>query len=300
MVAFYVLRDWVQKIDFNVNKNNLCLLSKNPAAINFLLLNPEIIDWDLLSKNPNAIEILRGNPNKINFLSLIENPNAHELLKNYVDIYIDDKYHGLIHNPNPKIFDLFKGQIDSHLYFKWLSRYSSKFDNKDHINFDFLSGNPSPEAIKILLENQDKICWSIFSSNTHPEAIKLLTNNPHKIDWFFLSSNTNPAAIKLLRLNPDKINWAQLSRNPSAIDLLYENQNNFYRFLLLENLNIFIVNKQSIFIMKLSRQQFNEYTFEYPRIYLCLKLISRCIMRCVCDTNYKLCRKLLMKKMMLD
>jgi hypothetical protein len=37
--------------------------------------------------------------------------------------------------------------------------------NKTKINWQFLSGNPNPEAIELLKENQKKIDWSYLSGN---------------------------------------------------------------------------------------------------------------------------------------
>ena len=51
-----------------------------------------------------------------------------------------------------------------------------------------------------------KIDWDGLSKNPSPGAIKLLKQNPGNIDWSCLSLNTNPDAIELLKQNPGNTN----------------------------------------------------------------------------------------------
>jgi hypothetical protein len=93
------------------------------------------------------------------------------------------------------------------------------------IDWRSLSGNNTPEAIKLLEENGDEIDWGYLSANTATEAVKLLERNPNNIVWQELSGNTNSRAIELLINNPDEIDWWSLSSNPNpeAINLLENN-----------------------------------------------------------------------------
>jgi hypothetical protein len=110
----------------------------------------------------------------------------------------------------------------------------------EKINWNILSENSHPDAIKLLMENPEKINWYWLSMN--PNAIKLLRENPEKINWGQLSGNSN--AIKLLMGNPDKINWIYLSENshPDAIKLLMENTEKINWNCLSGNSNLFLKN----------------------------------------------------------
>jgi hypothetical protein len=92
----------------------------------------------------------------------------------------------------------------------------------DRICWKMLCTNPSPAAIRLLVQNQDKIYWEVFSLN--PGAIPLLEAYPDKIHWSNLSSNPSEAAFRLLEKNQDKIDWSKLSLNQStaAMRLLLE------------------------------------------------------------------------------
>ncbi len=76
------LRDWIDK-----DKLNYYCLSENEKAIDYLLENPELIEWNLFSRNSNpiAIELLEKNKHKINWSILSYNENAIELLKRNPD-----------------------------------------------------------------------------------------------------------------------------------------------------------------------------------------------------------------------
>lgn len=58
---------------------------------------------------------------------------------------------------------------------------------KHHINWYYLSENN--KAINFLLEHQYKIDWDQLSKNTNPGAIKLLEKNKNKINWYNFSAN---------------------------------------------------------------------------------------------------------------
>jgi hypothetical protein len=89
-------------------------------------------------------------------------------------------------------------------------------ENKDKIDWDYLSRNPN--AIELLKENQNKIDWDYLSRN--PNAIELLKENKDKINWEYLSLNAT--AIELLKENQDKINWDIFSQNPNIFTYDYK------------------------------------------------------------------------------
>ncbi len=105
-------------------------------------------------------------------------------------------------------------------------------ENNIEIDYNSLSGNTNPVAIKLLKEelriNPDvRIKWLELSRN--PKAIKILKANREKIDWAYLCCNTNPKAMKLLeeeiKVNPEHINFENLAENetPEAMKIIEDN-----------------------------------------------------------------------------
>jgi hypothetical protein len=96
--------------------------------------------------------------------------------------------------------------------------------NRDKIDWGWLSENPSPGAVHLLEPNQKKINWRCLAAN--PGAIAtLFEQNQDKIDWMELSRNPSPGAISILKQNQNKIVWFNLSCNlsPEALDILEKN-----------------------------------------------------------------------------
>jgi hypothetical protein len=190
----YVLKDWVLELDdedYGVYLDD--------------------IDWESLSSNPNAIDLLQKYSYKINWswLSGNTNPRAIEMLKTHSHL-IDWR----VLSANPAAIDMLKNKIEKES--KMNERQLEKL--KDKIDWDMLSQNPNPEAIKILKANPDNINLDFLSAN--PSAIDILKANVDDISWYELSANTNPEAIELLKTKFYKINWELLSANPAGIDLL--------------------------------------------------------------------------------
>ena len=190
----YVLKDWVLELDdedYGVYLDD--------------------IDWESLSSNPNAIDLLQKYSYKINWswLSGNTNPRAIEMLKTHSHL-IDWR----VLSANPAAIDMLKNKIEKES--KMNERQLEKL--KDKIDWDMLSQNPNPEAIKILKANPDNINLDFLSAN--PAAIDILKANTDDISWYELSANTNPEAIELLKTKFYKINWELLSANPAGIDLL--------------------------------------------------------------------------------
>ena len=112
---------------------------------------------------------------------------------------------------------LISGDVFLSTYLKCLHKV---IDNKNKINWDYLSINPHPEAIELLRNNIDKINWNNISLNQSYLAMNIIKDNLNKINWYFLSSNK--FAIELLIENKDKINWQRFNLNETndAIMLL--------------------------------------------------------------------------------
>lgn len=111
--------------------------------------------------------------------------------------------------------------------------------NKDKINWEYLSENPSNYAIKLLQENKDKIKWNYLSRNINVKAINMVEERLKEstIDSIeiikTLSFNPNTKAINILKNYLNNYNgWKILSENPNkhAIqmikDLINEDERN--------------------------------------------------------------------------
>ena len=216
----YVLKDWVLELDdedYGVYLDD--------------------IDWESLSSNPNAIDLLQKYSYKINWswLSGNTNPRAIEMLKTHSHL-IDWR----VLSANPAAIDMLKSKIEKES--KMNERQLEKL--KDKIDWDMLSQNPNPEAIKILKANPDNINLDFLSAN--PAAIDILKANVDDISWYELSANTNPEAIELLKTKFYKINWELLSANPAGIDLLKDYPGNIKWNYLSQNPNAIKMLKKKI------------------------------------------------------
>jgi hypothetical protein len=120
-------------------------------------------------------------------------------------------------------------------------------NNKHKIDRIFLIMNKNPDAVKLVLkrlaDNKNKKDWKYLAMNRNPDIVKLvlnaLMNNKNKIDWYSLSLNPNPDVVKFVLDNKDKINWDALSRNPNpdAVKLLMENVDKIDWYCLADNQN---------------------------------------------------------------
>ena len=194
-------------------------LCMNPNAIDYLIQNPQLLEYRYLSYNPNAYNLLMEQQDKICETMFLL--NTHKGVSDIVKTYKSPHWKHICQNP--ALIDLIKA-------------------NPDKIHWDSLSRNSA--AVSILIENFDKISWSEFCLNTSPEAIKVIVEHPDKIDALSLSINAsaikyleehpeiidywglswNSAAIHLIEKRPDKINWMGLSANPAAIHILRNNK----------------------------------------------------------------------------
>jgi hypothetical protein len=245
-------------------------LSSNTNSIAIKLLKEEIkvnpdarIKWIELSKNPKAMKLLKANRDKIvwPYLCFNTNPEAMKLIEEEIKVNPEHiNFENLATNETPEAMKLIEDNLfNKKTVYNTNSIYSREWNrfwqalsinskaikilkaNSEKIDWCFLCGNQSTEAIKLLEEKMktepDIINWNILSGNPNQRAFAILEANPKKINWPRLSSNTNPMAIKLLEeqmkvenlfsdykydnlSTNDKINWNLVSKNPNAIELL--------------------------------------------------------------------------------
>ncbi len=218
------------------SKNDLFLLSANPAAATLLLRNQTFINWKSFSANlnPNAIQYLIKHPYRINWSWLSSNGNsmAIELLKENPD-KID--YEWLCVNPHPWAVKTISRMIEENSPFinwKLISKnvgcgklLRQHIDNP-RLRWDMISKNPG--AVKILCRElkskTPRVDFKYLSSNQHPKIIKYLHKNINKIYWRRLSSNEG--ATSLLKMFPYRVCWTWLSSNTLAMKWLEECSNN--------------------------------------------------------------------------
>ena len=224
----YKLREWIDP-----TKINLKFLSGNrhPHAIQMLEENPEIIDWWYLCGNPYAIHLLekrmKTHPEDIDWNQLLHNTGAIELVKTNPDKINYWKYISIHAYRNMKHIEehldsvtelvemvekINEERIHSAPYIPTL------FVPTDNLSWSSLSYCSC--AIHLLIKNKNKIDWQGLSSNSSPEAIRLLETHPEMIDWKMLSRNTNTEAIRILEENIEKIDWWYLSGNSAATSIL--------------------------------------------------------------------------------
>lgn len=169
-----------------------------------------VLSWKNLSQNPMAVRFLYKTPKNL-YWNCVEGPYSPQQDDcDYVDEFLENRYPDYEINwanlsANPKASLLLEME-------------------PENIKWDYLSSNPSAEAIELLLENPENIDWYWLSAN--PYAIEILKKNLNQIYWNQLSKNPCPGAVKLLKENPENIDWTYLSANPHAIELLEENPEN--------------------------------------------------------------------------
>lgn len=205
------------------NNINICNLSHNPAAIPYLVQNPEKINWKNLCSNThplaiNMIEHILDNPQlrrkiTLDWKLLCRNPSAGRLFYKHID-KLD--WSSLSENSCTEAVELL-------------------LNNPENIDWWYLSYNESTEIIKLLEQNISKINRSGISKNSNPRAIQLLRTYPHLIVWERLCHNTSMEAIDILKENFDNILWYSFSSNPSGIELIEGNLDKVHVDQLCEN-----------------------------------------------------------------
>ncbi len=167
---------------------------------------------EILNRNPNAIGFLKENPEYIHFEYLLKNPNP---------------------EVNDLLEELLKKLQENGDYAKYIRHMCLCHNEKvlahleqypDDIDWDFLSSNTSPYAIRILEKNLDKVNWQYLSYNS--SALHILKANYEKIIWETACSNPNPEIIKMFPVGlfdngPNRDNYiSAVCANPNALSII--------------------------------------------------------------------------------
>jgi hypothetical protein len=163
----------------------------------------------------DVVALLRENPGKIEIYRLLQNQGL-----DAIDIFIERT--GF--SPDSAHMNMVVAMLRT--YPAYLPIIVSRLRaSPENIDWNVLSENPHPEAIKLLRENPDKINQWGLSRNPCADAVAILREDLHGIAWHILSANPCPDAVALLRENFDKVHWVKLSKNPcpDAVALLREN-----------------------------------------------------------------------------
>lgn len=245
-------------------------LNPNPIAMNLLNMKRSTICWPLLCSQKNAMDLFilpKYNEEKfidsnilfykthkrykLDWKILSSNPAAIHIIKEhlrfedtlpfdtFVNLNVSDKvnWSNLAKNSNPAVIPIIKKFIEDYIEYEHIVdenlnpflRYTFELGGLLHNLWE------NPRATKYLLDNFSyRIKWEPFSANTSKEAIQYLRqrieiekgldlnhpDNYNKISWSNLSSN--PSAFDLLNENQDKIHWGKLccNINPKVMKLI--------------------------------------------------------------------------------
>lgn len=100
-------------------------------------------------------------------------------------------------------------------------KYTLRTDREPMTRIMFLSANPS--ATKYMLDNKDSINWQLFSSNPSDEAVCYLIRNPEYIRWKTFILNENPLVHSYLSSNYTVVGEKKYNTSVESI-LSYEEQ----------------------------------------------------------------------------
>jgi len=255
-----------KKIKQSNQKWNQLLYQNNQKRIDH---DHNVVCWELVCDNPNAVPLIEKYINKncalcrqpltsksqsnffcshFNWTGLCNNPNAVHLLQKRFK-----------QNQNPR--ELFWNSLsDNSNAIPLLRELTNNFTtNLDKICWDRFCLNPN--AIPVLIEHfnnlQHRIIFSSVCINSN--AVPLLshvtngfTTNLSVLDWMSLCKNPNTVfLIEKLLANEleclpgaqDQIDWEWLSVNPSALNLLKQNQHKIVWYMFFQNPSIIETDK---------------------------------------------------------
>jgi hypothetical protein len=191
----------------------------NDCVVDYLLQNPDKINWEEFSSNtnPKAVKFLikKQNKHNINWGAFSSNPHpkaVEHLLRKENKEKI--QWHKFSSNSNPRAV-----------------QYLLRDENRKNIVWSYFCENENSEAVSFLLEEENRrhINWKKFCKNPNPLAVSFLINPEFKkrfnLEW--LNENTNPEAIEYLLLNDNYVNYGLLSSNPTteAVQYLLRDEN---------------------------------------------------------------------------
>lgn len=191
----------------------------NDCVVDYLLQNPDKINWEEFSSNTNPkaviFSIKKQNKHNINWGAFSSNPHpkaVEHLLRKENKEKI--QWHKFSSNSNPRAV-----------------QYLLRDENRKNIVWSYFCENDNSEAVRFLLEEENRrhIKWNKFCKNPNPLAVSFLINPEFKkrfnLEW--LNENTNPEAIEYLLLNDNYVNFGLLSSNPTteAVQYLLRDEN---------------------------------------------------------------------------
>lgn len=260
-----------------IDQDIICLLEENIQQLTAscwtsLCQNPKLVD--LLQKNIHLLESPSWDDNiKQNFWEAIsQNTNC-----NVVDILLKTQHksqwfdwHSICKNhlkmgQGVKYTSLTLTLIESNIQYLTISCWKILSSNPRAIPileknqtmkmwFDWNSLSKLGEALDLLEANREMICWDKLALNPNSKALNLiieqLQQDPDTIDnwvWAKICSNTNPDFIDFISHNIDKLDqgcWYYLSKNPAAIPLLMEHQDQIHWGILYENPGIYVKDRE--------------------------------------------------------
>jgi hypothetical protein len=189
-------------------------------------IDPTKLNTDWLNENENALEYLNKHKNLIRLRHIVTNPSFKILvMENDLIHSLFSLYPTLFSNPQPGI-ETYIRTLDyttQHWYYICKNPECINLIIENPKNYEYnwriISGNC--KAVQFLLQHFDKIDWDRLSANQSPEAIKLLLQYPQNINLPAFS--TNPFATDYLRLHFEKIDFWGLSWNYNAVDIIEKN-----------------------------------------------------------------------------
>lgn len=218
------------------------LLSRNPAAIDYLTAHTEHVDWEELNRNPAAMPLLAANGR---FMPQIvyAMPEAEAFIRADIKKHTDAK--GRIRLGwdaenalcmNAAVPDLIEamGANQQNARYRAANRNPAVLRGlfneirsgaymPHYYVWDALSGNPA--ALPYIVEFGIRFDYRIWFGM--PEAIGYIMEHIWErlaIEWYMRPSieslSGNPAAIHIILERIEFADWGRLSRNPAALDIL--------------------------------------------------------------------------------
>lgn len=212
--------------DASFSKVNLGYqLSKNPhpAAISYLLVHPEEIDYDTfcLHNDDRAVQYILTmsqyfHPDEYYWYLMVQNPND-----NMVDFFIhsnctltEDMYKGLGMNPNERVITfLFEQGKQEYLSCAHPSDQLVEYflANPGQIILEEFMRNPHDKAVEYIFEywyknemvdretnrvrNVILMQWIDFCQNSNDRMVDFVLQYKHCVNWYVMMKNKNPRVI---------------------------------------------------------------------------------------------------------
>jgi len=210
---------------------NKVRISGNAAAAQYLIENPDMIDWMHLCWNDRSGEILcalhqRKYP--IPWQDIMHRVWMQPVMADLLAAHFDELskhvvWRAFMVNPNPVAIQLLleKGIVAEN---DWVSTMCIKKDYfVNRYQWMCFNQNPCPSVVHYLVTHSTRIVWEQFAENPSEEAYEVMRacyqNTPAL--WSRMALNPNPKVIDLMFEYPDRIVVETLSHSPHAKSLAY-------------------------------------------------------------------------------